>query len=58
MEPTSGLKDSGLQSGTGTDACDGEGSGDIECGCCCSDYRFEEIVQVILLSEVLCYRTF
>ncbi|KAG0607036.1 hypothetical protein M758_9G187900 [Ceratodon purpureus] len=43
---TDGLKkDVGLQSGTDIDACEDEGPGDIECGCCCSDYRFEEMVQ-------------
>ena len=40
-----------VESRTDTDA-QGEGAGpsegpsDIECGCCCSDYRFEEMVQV------------
>lgn len=52
-QATDGLKtDTGPQYGTDKDACEGEASGDIECGCCCSDYRFEEMVQVKSLSEV------
>lgn len=44
---TDGLKtETGSQSGTHMDACEGEAPADIECGCCCSDYRFEEMVQV------------
>lgn len=50
-----GLKtEKGPQPGTDMDACEGEASGDIECGCCCSDYRFEELVQVKFLSEIPC----
>jgi len=53
-QATNGLK---MDMGTHTDACEGEASADIECGCCCSDYRFEEMVQVKLL-EVRCIMNF
>jgi hypothetical protein len=40
--------------GPDMDACEGN----IKCACCCSDYRFEDMVQVNFFGEVPCYLAF